>query len=109
MRLRREARIAGTVRLAPHRPDGPWAVQVVIPERCPATRDEGRLRNEANKSFVFSLPVPRGVRETCGARFGPSLRTASQRRVPGNLDLALQGPKNGRLGTLRRLPHATKE
>jgi hypothetical protein len=32
-------------------------------------RNEGRLRNEANKSFVFSLPVPRGVREKQGARF----------------------------------------
>jgi hypothetical protein len=27
--------------------------------------------------------------------------------MPGNLALALQGPKNERLGTLRRLPHAT--
>src|ERR1019366_7550299 len=28
--------------------------------------------------------------------------------MPGNLALALQGPENDHLGTLRRLPHATK-
>jgi hypothetical protein len=30
---------------------------------APAMRNEDRLRNEANKSFVFTLPVHRGVRE----------------------------------------------
>jgi hypothetical protein len=76
---------------------------------CPAMRNEGRLRNEANKSFVFTLPVHRGGSGEVMGQFWPNLRTASQRRVPGNLALQFQGPKRWTAwGTLRRLPPATR-
>ena len=61
-------------------------------ELCPAKRNAGRLRNEANKSFCFqSAGIQRGSKEVRG-EVRPKFANSFQRRVTA----------------LRRLPHATK-
>ena len=56
-------------------------------KRCPAVRNEGRLKNDAIFPFVFSLPVYREFERSDVVSFYPSLRARIYAVVPGRARL----------------------